>query len=296
MTAPLGFLGLGTMGEPMALNLVRAGTEVMVWNRSASAANRLAEAGAKVAAAPGEVFAACPIVLMMLRNSEAIDATLGRGTDRFAAVLTGRTLVHMGTTSPEYSAALSADVAAAGGSYAEVPVSGSRGPAEAGKLVAMMAGQDAVLDRIEPLLAPMISGAVRCSAVPKALRMKLAANTYLVSLVTGLFEATNLARQGGLDLETFRDVLWDGPMACDVMRMKLPKLIAQDYAPQGSILNGLDNLSLMLGSGRSVGAAMPMTEAAERLWRDCAARGHLDDDMSAVLETYAALSEDRSDT
>ena len=95
-----------------------------------------------------EVFERAPVVLAMLANGAAIDATLGRGTAGFAPLVAGRTLVHMGTTAPAYSRGLEADVRAAGGRYVEAPVSGSRGPAQAGELVAMLAGSpDAVAAR-----------------------------------------------------------------------------------------------------------------------------------------------------
>src|SRR5579864_1683165 len=129
--APVGFIGLGTMGEPMALNLVRAGTSLVVWNRSPSKCGMLAEAGAAVANDPAEVFARCDVVILMLVDGAAIDAVLARGNSAFTDRVKGRKLINMATTSPAYSRKLEADVRAAGGSYVEAPVSGSRKPAEA---------------------------------------------------------------------------------------------------------------------------------------------------------------------
>src|SRR5215217_7712579 len=103
---PVGFIGLGIMGMPMALRLAQAGTPLFVWNRSRAAADRLAEAGAVVARNPTELFASAEIVILMLASEEAIDSVLGRGTPGFAALVRGRTLVNMGTVSPEYSRAL----------------------------------------------------------------------------------------------------------------------------------------------------------------------------------------------
>src|SRR5690349_7335978 len=131
----VGFLGLGIMGEPMARNLAAAGVPLVVWSRTPKEI-----AGVRVAARPAEVFARARIVLVMLADGDAIDAVLGRGGAGFAGLVRGHTIVAMGTTAPGYSAALRAEVVAAGGRYVEAPVSGSRIPAVAGELVAMVAG------------------------------------------------------------------------------------------------------------------------------------------------------------
>src|SRR4051794_6315914 len=96
----VGFIGLGVMGEPMALNLARVGTPLVVWNRSPTKLGVLREAGAEVADDVADVFARADPVIVMLANATAIDAILRRGTDEFAPMLNGRTLVPMGTTTP----------------------------------------------------------------------------------------------------------------------------------------------------------------------------------------------------
>ncbi len=128
----IGFIGLGTMGAPMALNLLKGGTPLTVWNRSEGPISPLAEAGATVASDPDHLFAQCRTVILMLANEAATDAVLGRGTSDFLTRVNGRTIVAMGTMPPEYSQALGQDIKATGGAYVEAPVSGSRKPAEAG--------------------------------------------------------------------------------------------------------------------------------------------------------------------
>lgn len=139
---PIGFIGLGTMGEAMALTLVKAGTRLLFWTRTRAKAEILAAAGADVAQEAADVFAHSATVFLMLVDSGAIDTVLDRGGAAFAARVTGRTVVHMGTTSPAYSRELEADISSVGGYYVEAPVSGSRKPAEAGQLVAMLAATE----------------------------------------------------------------------------------------------------------------------------------------------------------
>lgn len=154
----IGFIGLGSMGEPIALNLVKAGIPLLVWNRTPAKSGLLATAGAQVAASAADVFARAGIVILMLANDEAIDAVLARGDPDFASRVRDRTIVHMGTTAASYSRTLEADIRTAGGRYVEAPVSGSRKPAEAGQLVAMLAGDADAIGRVRPLLATPDAG------------------------------------------------------------------------------------------------------------------------------------------
>ena len=104
----VGFIGLGVMGQLMALNLVRAGVPLIVWNRTEAKAEPLRAAGARVATCSGEVLERAALVVLMLADGEAIDSVLARGSSAFAANVAGHTIVHMGTTSPAYSRALAA--------------------------------------------------------------------------------------------------------------------------------------------------------------------------------------------
>src|SRR2546423_9912055 len=107
--APVGFIGLGTMGEPMALNLVRVGTPLRVWNRSPAKSAILGKAGASVAKDAAEVFARSEVIIFMLVDGAAMDSVLGRGERAFVDRVKGRTLVNMATPSPGYSRELEAD-------------------------------------------------------------------------------------------------------------------------------------------------------------------------------------------
>ncbi len=279
----VGFIGLGVMGRPMALNLARAGTPLTVWNRTAARCAPLRDAGAEVAGSAGEVFDRAGTVLLMLADETAVDAVLGRGTPDFAARVAGRTVVHMGTTSPEYSAALEDAVREAGGAYVEAPVSGSRVPAEQGLLVAMLAGDASAVAAVRPLLAPVCREAFDCGAVPGALLMKLSVNLFLITQVTGLAEAFHFADRHGLDRRRFLDVLDAGPMASAVSRMKAPKLLARDFAVQAAATDVLKNNRLIARAARRAGLASPLLDVCHALFDETVAGGHGGEDMVAVL-------------
>ncbi len=287
----IGFIGLGVMGQPMALNLARAGTPLIVWNRSPGRSAPLRAAGAEVAANPGEIFRQARIVILMLYDGAAIDSTLGRGTPSFATNVAGHVIVHMGTTSPDYSRQLEADIRAAGGAYVEAPVSGSLKPAEAGQLVAMLAGEAQAVEEIRPLLAPMCHRAFLCGAVPNALTMKIALNLFLIPLVTSLAETFHFARRHGLDVRQLQAILDAGPMASNVSRVKGAKLAAEDFSVQAAITDVLKNSRLTTAAARKTHIATPVLDACEALYREAVAQGLGEIDMAGVIRAIAARTD-----
>jgi 3-hydroxyisobutyrate dehydrogenase len=287
----VGFIGLGHMGLPMALNLVRAGTPLVVWNRTRDKAELVAEAGATVAHSPAQVFREARTVFLMLANGTVIDEVLERGTPGFAQLVADRTVVHMGTTAASYSEQLSEDITSAGGRYVEAPVSGSRRPAEAGQLVGMVAGPDAAVDAVLPLLAPLCATTVTCGEVPNATRMKLAVNLFLIAQVTGLAEAFHFAESNGLDVESFRSVLDSGPMASDVSRLKLDKLVHGDFEVQAAVRDVHYNSRLVADAARRSGVSAPVLDTCRDLFAEAEQLGHGQEDMVAVLRAIEARTE-----
>lgn len=284
----VGFVGLGVMGEPMAGNVLRARGRLVVWNRTAAKCSRLAQQGADVATSVADLFRRCELVILMLADEAAMDSVLGRGSPDFARLVAGRTVVHMGTTSPAYSCALEVDIRHAGGDYVEAPVSGSRVPAERAELVAMLAGAPHAVAAARPVLAPMCRQTALCGAVPNALLTKLAVNLFLITTVTGLAEAVHFARGHGLDLDTVRAVLDAGPMASAVSRGKLAKLLARDYSVQAACTDVLKNNRLVADAARQAAVASPLLDVCHALFADAVARGFGEADMAAVIEAITA--------
>ena len=281
----VGFIGTGTMGAPMATNLLRAGIPLVVWNRTARKCEPLVAAGAQRAADVGAVFDAASIVLTMLQNEHAIDAILERGSPHFDALLSGKTLVNLGTTSAEYSSQLEADVVRAGGQYVEAPVSGSRVPAERGTLVGMVAGHPSAVEAARPLLVPLCTKVFACGQVPDALRTKLAVNHFLITMVAALGESVHAARAAGIDLSILQDVLNAGPMASDVSRIKLDKLLRGDFTPQASIQDAGKIARLALEQAKAAGARVPLMDCSVALYRAADAAGWHSLDMIAATRT-----------
>lgn len=285
--ARVGFAGIGHMGLPMAANLLRAGVPLSIWSRRPGSGDALIVQGAHRA---DDIDALCQqvdVLLLMLLDETAVDAVLGRGTPAFRDRVAGKTIVQLGTTSAKFSHLIECNIIENGGSYVEAPVSGSRVPAEQGRLVGMVAGTDAAVARVLPLLAPLCTRVFRCGAVPGALRMKLAANHYLIGMVTVLAETVHAARAAGVDLDLLQQVLDAGPMASDVSRIKLAKLVHEDYSPQAAIRDVGTIAQLVLDQVSAAGADTPLIRHCVDLYRIAEAAGHGEQDMAAVVQAFA---------
>ncbi|MFE0517917.1 NAD(P)-dependent oxidoreductase [Streptomyces sp. NPDC058954] len=286
----VGFVGLGVMGQPMALNLARAGTPLVVWNRTPARCEPLRAAGAEVAAGPAEVFERAGTVILMLADETAVDTVLGRSGPDFATRVAGHTVVHMGTTSAEYSGGLREDIREAGGRYVEAPVSGSRVPAERGELVGMLAGDADAVAAVRPLLAPVCREMFDCGSVPGALLMKFSVNLFLITMVTGLTEAFHFADRHGLDRRLLVDVLDAGPMASAVSRVKGAKLLDRDFTVQAGAADVLKNNRLIAEAARKADLASPLLDVCHALFGETVEQGHGGQDMVAVLRAIERRS------
>lgn len=293
MAHPVGFLGLGRMGEPMATALVRAGIPLVVWTRSTAPRERLAAAGAAVGATPADVIDACDVVITMLSTGDALDEVLGRRADRLTVRVAGKTLVNMGTVAPAYSRSLRDDIHAHGGRFVEAPVSGSRSQAKAGELVAMVAGEPDAVAEVEPLLAPMCATTVPCGEIPGGLETKLAVNVFLIALVTGLAESVHFAERHQVELARLRAVLDAGPMASATSRGKIAKLVTSDFSPQAAIRDVGYNNRLILDAAAGAGVSMPLLSVCGALFAESEQLGHGADDMVAVLEAIRRRDAER---
>ncbi|MGI9377360.1 MAG: NAD(P)-dependent oxidoreductase [Tsuneonella suprasediminis] len=288
---PTGFIGLGTMGMPMALNQVKAGRPLVVWNRTHEKCARLAQAGAIVAPDVTVLFDQCDTIVLMLENEIAMDEVLCRQGSDFAARVAKRIIVSMGTFSPDYSRGLAESIHAAGGRYVEAPVSGSRRPAETGQLVGMLAGDPEDVARLRPFLSPICREIFDCGAVPGALHMKLAVNTFLITLVTGLAEAAHFAIRHGIGVNRLADILNAGPMASDVSRIKIGKLAQHDFTRQAGISDVLKNNRLVVEAARGAGIASPLMDACLSLYSETEGLGFAEEDMIAVIQAIDARTD-----
>lgn len=278
------------MGQPMAANLLRAGTSLVVWNRTPEKCEALRALGATVADTVDEVFERAGTVILMLFNRAVIGEVLQPGSARFAAMLRGGTIVNMSSIAPADSIALDRDIRGAGGHYIEAPVSGSRVPAENGQLIALVAGEEERVRAIRPLLAPMCREQIFCGPVGHGLLMKLAVNLYLSTTLAALAEAFHFAERQGVDVRAFEAAINSGQMASDLTRVKLPKLVARDFSLQASTSDARNSTRLIAEAARAAGVASPLLDVSGELYAESVVLGNGRRDMVSVVEAVEARS------
>jgi len=223
----IAWLGTGLMGRPMAARLLGAGHDLAVWNRTAAHAAPLVEQGAKLAATPAAAVAAAEVVFTMLRDGRVTRAALfGEPTPELA----GRTVVQMGTISPEESRELARDVVIDGGRYLEAPLLGSIPQATAGELLVFAGGDAALFDELRPLVAPLASELRRVGGLGDAATLKIAFNQLIGALATGFCLSLAMVRHAGIDVELFMEILRRSAFYTVSFDGRLRRYLERDYA------------------------------------------------------------------
>jgi 3-hydroxyisobutyrate dehydrogenase-like beta-hydroxyacid dehydrogenase len=284
----LGFVGLGLMGQPMALNLLKGGHALTVWNRTAAACAPLREAGAVVAAKPAEVAAACDITFAMLAGPEAAMAVACGPEGIGEGLGAGRGYVDMSTVDAATSARIAAAVVARGARFLEAPVSGSRQPAEQGALIILAAGDPSLYQDAAPALDLLGKKRLYLGEVGRGAQMKLIVNQVMGGMMTAFCEGLTVAGAAGLQPADLLEVLDAGALANPMFRGKGPRMLAGDFAVAFPLKHMGKDLRLARALAVGMGACLPALAAADDSFARALAAGDGELDFSALLRTVAA--------
>lgn len=258
----IGFLGLGKMGAVMAPRFIDAGFELTVWNRSAEKARPLADAGAAVASSPADVAAAADVIISILRDDAAAENVF-RGRDGLLSVdVAGKLFIEMSTLRPATARSLAERCEQQGAAFIDAPVSGTVAPAKDGKLMALVGGAEADVERARPILDVLTRRIVHAGPVGQGDMLKLVLNLPLAVYWQSLAEATALGAAGGLELATMLDAMADSGAATKVLPLKAPLIIeGSDYVAFDIATMEKDARSIV-ETGAAFGVPMPTTSAA----------------------------------
>ncbi|KAL4421900.1 hypothetical protein ABPG77_005184 [Micractinium sp. CCAP 211/92] len=283
----IGFLGIGIMGFAMASNLLKAGYEVTVWNRSPGKADGLVAAGAKVAATPAEVVAACDITLAMLSDPEACLEVATDPNGVASAIGAGKGYVDVSTVDAQTAQAVATAVRARGAAYLEAPVSGSKGPAEQGQLIFLTAGDRQLFDAASPLLDVMGKASFFLGEVGAGANMKLVVNMIMGSMMASYAEGLSLAKECGLKQSDLIEVVKLGAIAAPMFALKGPPMTEGQYPPAFPLKHQQKDMRLALALGDATAQPLPLAAAANELYKKARSAGYSDADFSAVMEAVA---------
>ncbi len=293
MALRVGFIGLGTMGLPMARNLAKAGFPLTVFTRTAEKARALAEepgGNVRAAGSAEEVGRACELVVSCLPDSPEVEAVhLGdRGTVLGAA--RGAVVVDCSTIAADAARSIGARLAASGVAFLDAPVSGGQKGAVEGTLTFFVGGDAAALETARPALSAMGRrithlGPSGAGQLGKATNQIVVANT-LVAVSEGMA----FAARSGLPLEALHAALMGGAASSWMLDVLGKKMIARDFAPAFAIKHQQKDLAIVLATARENGVPLPGTALAHQLLSAMEAQGRGEDGTQALLTLYERMA------
>ncbi|KAF5821906.1 putative 6-phosphogluconate dehydrogenase, NADP-binding, 6-phosphogluconate dehydrogenase, domain 2 [Helianthus annuus] len=284
----IGFLGMGIMGKAMAMNLLRHGFKVSVWNRTLSKGfcDELKEHGASVGESPAAVIKKCKYTIGMLSDPAAALSVVFDKDGILEEICSGKGYIDMSTVDAETSSKISEAVKKKGGSFLEAPVSGSKKPAEDGQLVILSAGDKGLYDAILPAFDVLGKKSFFLGEVGNGAKMKLVVNMIMGSMMNAFSEGLVLADKSGLSPNTLLDVLDLGAIANPMFKMKGPSMIQNSYSPAFPLKHQQKDMRLALALGDENAVSMPVAAAANEAFKKARSTGLGDLDFSAVYEIF----------
>jgi 3-hydroxyisobutyrate dehydrogenase-like beta-hydroxyacid dehydrogenase len=286
MRMRIGFLGLGTMGEPIANNLRKAGHEVTVWNRTPSKADHIVSKGGKLAPTARECATGRDLVFTCVSDEKALDAALDGADGALAGLTRGDTLVDMTTAGTRSARSVAARVAARGAAFLASPILGSRPAAEQAQVVLLVGGAGPAREKARPALHAVSARIIELDDPVQAALMKLCVNAVGGAMIAGFAEALALGASGGLPVWRIVEVLQASSFHSPVFLMKGELVERKDYAPRFAVGLAEKDQRLAQEAAAEQGARMPINEAVRRLLAEAVESGRGEKDIAAVAELF----------
>jgi 3-hydroxyisobutyrate dehydrogenase/2-hydroxy-3-oxopropionate reductase len=273
------FLGLGIMGQPMATNLVKAGHEVTVWNRTPG---KQVE-GARVAASPAEAAQGAEVVWMAVSDTAAAESVLFGENGVEQSLTEGMIISDSSTISPSATRKFAERVARKGVQYVDSPMTGSKAGAESGTLLFIVGGEEQAIERLKPLYAAMGKKIFRMGETGKGQSAKLVMNLQIALIYEGFAEALTLAAKLGVDAETLMPLVQASMVKSGVVEYKAPFVLNRDFSPNFPLRLMRKDIRLALDAAKEARVKLPGLETVEEIYEMAVEDGHGDLDYAATL-------------
>jgi 3-hydroxyisobutyrate dehydrogenase-like beta-hydroxyacid dehydrogenase len=290
MRMRIGFLGLGTMGAPMANNLRKAGYAVTVWNRRPERADALVKKGVTLAPSPRECAQDQDLVFTCLADERALEAVLEGPDGVLAGMKPGEVLVDCGTSGTRETRSAEARVKERGCAFVAAPLLGSKAAAEKAQLVVVAGGPADARDKARPALHAVSAKLIELDDAVQAALMKLVVNAVGGAMMTGFAEALALAASGGLDIAKVVDTVQASGFHSPLYLMKGEQILQRDFEPRFSLALAEKDQRLAQEAAADQGAKMPINEAVRRLFGEAIKTGRGEKDLAAVAELMFGLA------
>lgn len=273
------FVGLGIMGQAMATNLVKAGHEVTVWNRTPG---KLVD-GAGVAPTPTAAARGAEVIWMCVSDTDAVESVLFGAEGMEASLTEGMIIADSSTISPAATVKFAERVKAKGVAWVDAPMTGSKVGAHDGTLVFIVGGEDAPIERLKPLFAAMGKKIFRMGEIGKGQATKLAMNLQIAMIFEGFAEALTLATKLGVDPQQLLHLIEATMVRSGVVEYKAPFVLQRDFTPNFPLRLMHKDIKLTLEAAKEARVKLPGLETVEEIYEMATEDGHKDLDYAATL-------------
>ncbi len=286
----IGFIGLGIMGKPMSKNLLKAGYDLVVYDRNTASVDELGALGAETAESAAEVAEKCNVIITMLPNSPHVrDVCLGEGGIAEKAA-EGTVVIDMSSIDPVQSKAIGAELAEKGIELMDAPVSGGEPKAIDGTISVMVGGAKETFDRYYDLLMAMAGSVVYVGALGSGNVAKLANQVIVAVNIAAVSEALTLAVKNGADPELVYQAIRGGLAGSTVLDAKAPMMMAHDFRPGFRIELHIKDLTNALNAAHATDTSLPMTAQVMEIMQALKNDGCAKEDHSAIVKYYEKIS------
>ena len=283
MTAPIGIVGLGLLGHAIATRLVAGAYDVIGYDVVPERTAALERLGGRAAASVAAVAAATEAVCVVLPSLTSVEEVIVGGDGLVARGGAGQTILQMSTISPTLTRTLAHEVGERGRAFLDCPISGTSGMVAEGHGVVFVGGDRTAFDRWHALLDTILPRPVYVGEAGQAMALKLVANLLVGLHSVAAAEALTLARKAGLDLDLTLDVLGNGAAGSRMLDVRGPLIAKGEFPAQMKLDLFMKDLHLIQAAAAEVGATIPLTDVAERLYASAQAAGHGPEDLAVVV-------------
>jgi 3-hydroxyisobutyrate dehydrogenase/2-hydroxy-3-oxopropionate reductase len=284
----IAFLGLGIMGRPMAANLVKAGHEVCVWNRTA----RQHIDGAKTAVSPVDAAREAEVVWMCVADTAAVERVMFGSDGVEQALHEGMIVVDSSTISPSATQKFAERIAAKGVQWVDAPVTGSKIGAENGQLIFIVGGTPEAVEFLQPLFKAMGKLVIHMGDVGKGQSAKICMNLQIAMIYEGFAEGLTLAKKLGVDPQKMVELIQASMIRSGVVDYKVPFVLRHDYSPNFPLRLMHKDIHLMLDTAKEMRVKLPALETVDEIYELSSEEGWDDLDFAAtiqLLEKWAGI-------
>jgi 3-hydroxyisobutyrate dehydrogenase-like beta-hydroxyacid dehydrogenase len=286
MRLQIGFLGLGTMGEPIANNLRKAGHDVTVWNRTPSKAGHIVSKGGHLAGTAREASSGRDLVFLCLSDEKAVDAVMEGADGVLSGLREGDVVVDLTTAGVRAARSSAGKVGKRGARFIASPILGSRAAAEKAQIVLVAGGPAEARERARPALRAVSARLFELDDPAQAALLKLCVNAVGGAMINAFAESIGLGAAGGLDIRRIVEVLQASSFHSPLYLMKGDLIEARDFAPRFAMGLAEKDQRLVQEAASDLGAKVPVNEVVRRLFATGCETGRAGKDYSAVGEMF----------